>query len=61
MNLLCLNCRGLGAPQAVSDLRSLLRRYAPQVVFLSETKRSKLEMEAILLALGNYFGIFVDA
>ena len=45
----------------VFDLRGLLRRYAPRMVFLPETKQSKREMETILHAIGDYFGIFVDA
>ncbi|KAJ8443408.1 hypothetical protein Cgig2_024185 [Carnegiea gigantea] len=47
--------------QVLTDLRSLLRRLAPKVLFLSETKHSKLEMEAILHKLGDFFGVFVDA
>jgi len=31
------------------------------VVFLSETKRSKLEMDSLLSELGDFFGVFVDA
>ena len=35
---------GLGKTQAVLDLRGLLRRVSPKVVFLLETKHNKLEM-----------------
>ena len=31
------------------------------MVFLSKTKKSKLEMEETVGQLGNYFGVFVDA
>ncbi|KAJ8428090.1 hypothetical protein Cgig2_024802 [Carnegiea gigantea] len=61
MSILWFNCRGLGATQAVSDLRGLLRRLAPKVVFLSETKRSKLEIDSLLSGLSDFFGVFVDA
>ena len=61
MSLLCLNCRGLGAAQAVSDLCTLLRRLTPKVVFLSETKKSTPEMKNLLPNLGDYHGLFVDA
>ncbi|KAJ8452678.1 hypothetical protein Cgig2_005014 [Carnegiea gigantea] len=45
----------------VADLRGLLRSLVPKVVFLSDTKKSKSEMENILSKLGDFFGIFVDA
>ena len=61
MIVLCLNCQGLGEAQAVKDLCALLRRYSPRLVFLSETKRSRLEMESILPRLGDFRGAFVDA
>jgi len=61
MSSLCLNCRGLGAAQAVTGLRSLLRRLAPRVVFLLETKKSIAEMTTLLSDLGNFHGLFVDA
>jgi len=60
MSLLCLNYRGLGTTQAVSDLRSLLRRLAPTVVSRRQ-KKTKTEMEDSLCELGTYRGIFVDA
>ena len=61
MSILCLNCQGLGNPQVVYDLRGFLRRMSPKVVFLSETKRSKQDMEAVLSQLGDFVGLFVDA
>jgi hypothetical protein len=39
MNLLSLNCRGLGLDAAVGELRDLCRSYNPAVVFLCETKK----------------------
>jgi len=61
MSLLCFNCRGLGETSSVNNLRGLLRRLSPRVVFLSETKKSKVDMELILNRLGDFFGIFVDS
>ena len=61
MSILCFNYRGLGEFQAVSNLRGLLRRLSPKVVFLSETKRSKVEMANAVQQLGDFIGIYVDA
>jgi len=58
---LCLNCRGLGETEAVKDLCALLQRFSPRLVFLSETKRSKTEMKAMLVQLGDNHGTFMDA
>lgn len=38
MKILCLNCRGLGRPEAGQELRSLVKLHRPWVVFLSETR-----------------------
>ncbi|KAJ8425213.1 hypothetical protein Cgig2_011802 [Carnegiea gigantea] len=61
MSLLCLNYRGLGATQAVSNLCGLLRRLEPKLVFLSKTKKRKSEREDLLGEFGNLHSIFVDA
>lgn len=37
MSLLCWNCRGIGNARTVRDLDALVRRYRPNIVFLSET------------------------
>ena len=47
--------------QAVSDLCGLLRRFTLEVVFLPETKKSKVEMNDLLPKLGDFFRLFVDA
>jgi len=60
MSVLCYNCRGLGEPPTVGNLRSLLRRRSPRVVFLSETKKRRMEMCAIMAKLGDYQGVFED-
>jgi hypothetical protein len=45
MNLLSLNCRGLGLDAAVGELRDLCRSHNPGVLFLCETKQKKRTME----------------
>jgi len=61
MSVLCLHCWGLGKVQAVSDLRNLLWRHSPNVVFLSETKRSATEMASIKNQLDDFEGLYMDA
>ncbi|KAJ8431052.1 hypothetical protein Cgig2_005401 [Carnegiea gigantea] len=58
---MCINCRGLGDPQAVNSFRTLLRKTSPRLVFLSETKRSVKDMTVVIRKLKNYDGITVDA
>ncbi|XP_074295385.1 uncharacterized protein LOC141623208 [Silene latifolia] len=61
MNLLSLNCRGLGNPDAVGGLRNLIRREAPIVLFLCETKLSGSEWCNISRSLDGYDGLSVDS
>ena len=61
MSIFCLNCRGLGDPRAVNNLRLALRRYSPSLVFLSETKLPAASMDNIKRKIGNYNGIAVDS
>ncbi|XP_057250759.1 uncharacterized protein LOC130591452 [Beta vulgaris subsp. vulgaris] len=61
MSILSLNCRGLGNPSAVGNLRDLLRREAPSLVFLSETKLSSGEFVRIISRLGDFYGLSVDS
>jgi len=61
MSLICLNCRGLGDPKAVSKLRNFLWRHSPCLVFLSETKHSSLKMLKIKKRLRDFDGVAVDA
>ena len=60
MSIFCLNCQGLGNPRSVNNLRLVLRRYSPTLVFLSETKQPVAGMEVIKWKLGNYDGVLVD-
>lgn len=52
MNLLCVNCRGCGQPEAVQELREVVEQYRPAVVFLSETRLNKERAMALRLKLG---------
>ncbi|XP_074274040.1 uncharacterized protein LOC141597473 [Silene latifolia] len=61
MNCLSLNCRGLGNPDAVGGLRNLIRRKAPALVFLCETKLSSSEMRGITSSLEGYCSMEVDS
>ncbi|XP_074313417.1 uncharacterized protein LOC141648588 [Silene latifolia] len=61
MNLLSLNCRGLGNPDAVGGLSNLLRREAPALVFLCETKLSGSELHRMRAHLCDYEGMEVDS
>ncbi|XP_074297139.1 uncharacterized protein LOC141627823 [Silene latifolia] len=60
MNCLSLNCRGLGNLDAVGGLRNLIRREAPAIVFLCETKLGSRDMNKIISKLVGYKGVSVD-
>ncbi|XP_074271629.1 uncharacterized protein LOC141595561 [Silene latifolia] len=60
MNLLSLNCRGLGNPAAVGGFHNLLRKEAPALVFLSETKLSGEEFRRVRTCLDDYDSMEVD-
>ena len=59
MNILCWNCRGLGNPWSVRQLRRWSNFYAPDIMFISETMISKNNVEALKGSLGfqNAFGV----
>ncbi|XP_074297127.1 uncharacterized protein LOC141627808 [Silene latifolia] len=61
MNLLSLNCRGLGNPDAVGGLRNLIRREAPALVFLCETKLSSVEFALVMASFDEYSSVSVDS
>jgi hypothetical protein len=60
MNLLSLNCRGLGLEAAVGEVRDLIRSYNPAVVFLCETKQKKKVMDRLQGSLGFRHGVCVE-
>ena len=61
MNSLGWNCRGLGNPRSVRALHDLVRRWAPKIVFLSETKLRTKRMERIRDRIGFANGLFVSS
>lgn len=61
MSLLSFNCRGLGNTAAVNNLRNLVRREAPSLIFLAETKLSCGEMMKVKAKLTGYDGLAVDS
>jgi len=60
MSIFCLNCQGLGDPRTVNDLRLVLSRYSPNLVFLSKTKKTVAGMDLVKNKLGNYDEVYVD-
>ena len=59
MNILCLNCRGIGQPETVREICDLIRLHRPALVFLSETKVSDKRAQELRHRLGfsNAFGV----
>ena len=55
------NCRGLGNPRSVGVLRNIVRRWDPEVVFLSETKMRVAGMKRIKMKLGFVNGLYVQS
>ncbi|GLT33351.1 hypothetical protein SLA2020_079490 [Shorea laevis] len=57
--ILAWNCRGLGNSMTLAELKKLLRIHTPQLLFLSESKRTVAEMDRIRLELGfsNCFAV----
>jgi exonuclease III len=52
MNLISWNCRGLGNPCAVNALHRLVKKQAPKLLFLMETKLDPKCFEYIRSRLG---------
>lgn len=61
MSILCINCRGLGEFKAVRGLRDFFRRMKFYIVFLSEIKFSRFEIDTVRKKIGDYEGVYVDA
>ncbi|XP_074267156.1 uncharacterized protein LOC141590463 [Silene latifolia] len=61
MNLLSLNCGGLGNPDTVRALCALVQREAPAMIFLCETKLCGREMRRVREKLEGYYGLEVDS
>ncbi|OMO90520.1 reverse transcriptase [Corchorus capsularis] len=61
MSIFVWNCRGLGASRSVHILRSFIICNKPQILFLSETKRSSNGMEWLRSLLGYDFCFSVSS
>lgn len=59
MSIMCWNCRGMGNPWSVRQLRKWSVTYAPDIIFLSETMIKKNTAEEVKHWLGfpNAFGV----
>ena len=52
MNCVGWNCRGLGNPKAVRELRSFVKREVPALLFVMETKIRARRVEDLRVQLG---------
>jgi hypothetical protein len=52
MSLVAWNCRGLGSPSAIPDLKYLVRHFNPDLLFLSETLAHRNKIEELRFLLG---------
>lgn len=55
------NCRGLGSSSAVHSLLSLVRKYSPSILFLSETKCNEAEIRRLKDKLNFGRCVWVEA
>lgn len=61
MKILCMNCQGLGRPEAVQELRSLIELHRPSLVFLSETHLFFDRVDGLKGSLGFANGLGVGS
>jgi len=52
MSLVAWNCRGLGSPSTIPDLKYLVRHFNPNLLFLSETLAHRNKIEELRFLLG---------
>jgi exonuclease III len=59
MSLISWNCRGLGSPNAIPNLKYLVRFYKPAILFLNETlvQRNKIEDLRYVFGFSNCFSV----
>jgi endonuclease/exonuclease/phosphatase family metal-dependent hydrolase len=60
MIILSWNCRGLGGPSAIPNLRKLAREHKPDILFLSETLSHARNIEPIRVMLGYDCCLAID-
>ena len=58
MRILSWNCRGLGNPWSVRELRKVVKQEGPALLFVMETKIRAKRVENLKLTLG-FAGCFV--
>jgi exonuclease III len=59
MKILSWNCRGLGKPSAVRDLRQIIKAHQPNIVFLTETKFQSSDFLVRTNSFGKFFSNFI--
>ena len=59
MKLLCWNCRGIGDPATVRELRDLVEISSPAILCLVETQLQKSRVEGLWTMLGYDFSFRV--
>lgn len=52
MSVLAWNCRGLGCPRTVRELKSIITKKHPQFVFIMETKIDRARADSLKTLLG---------
>ena len=52
MRTMCWNCRGIGDPATVNELRALVVDSAPSVLCIVETQIAKNRVEGLAVSLG---------
>ncbi|KAL4348570.1 hypothetical protein GQ457_17G008740 [Hibiscus cannabinus] len=61
MKILCWNRQGLGQASVVQVLKSIVFQYAPDVIFLCETRHNKLLCERLRISLNMVNCFSVDS
>jgi hypothetical protein len=61
MNLLRVNCRGCGQPEAVQELHELVEQFRPVVAFLMETQMDEERAFQLRHRLGLHNALAVGA
>jgi len=60
MSLVAWNCRGVGSPSTIPDLKYLVRHFNPKLLFLSETLAHRNKIEELRYLLGYDSCVHVD-
>lgn len=60
MSCISWNCRGLGSPCAIQELKTLIRSHNPALVFLMETRLTSNKLLVVKNSLGFKNGFLVE-